>query len=64
MPAKKSKRKRLVQGKDYHGWAWEIGEGSGKGSFCWFAEAYKPPTANNPTETGKWFRVKYVKVKP
>lgn len=59
------KRKRLKQGRDYHGWAWE-GYGpewrkGGTDGLFHFAEP-KRPTKAHPTERGRWVRVKFVKV--
>lgn len=62
------KRKRLVQGKDFHGWAWKpAGDDWAPGDpdrlFHW-AEHYRPRKRNGtPTEKGKWVRVKFVEVK-
>jgi len=62
----KVKRKRLVQGRDFHGWVWEaIGrEWSISGTedclFHWAEPSC--PTNNRPTEKGRWVRVRFVKV--
>lgn len=60
---KPKKRKRLIRGRDYHGWAWKAGKTWVKPGelFCW-AETVKP--ALRPTETGRWVRVRFVEVVP
>lgn len=60
-----TKRKRLVRGKDWHGWAWEPGKADSDVSpLLWWAEAERPKLCDSrPTTTGKWVKVKFVKVK-
>lgn len=66
----KAKRKRLVQGKDYHAWAWKAKSNDRLNGLFFYAEPYKPagPGSRNqthteqPSEQGKWVRVKFVEV--
>ncbi len=50
-------RRRLVQGRDYHGWAWEDPT---LGLSCW-ADT-KPGRLYPETNAGRWVRVKFVRV--
>ena len=55
------KTKRLRQGVDWHGWAWEAGKTwPNPGELFLWAETEK--SATQPTESGKWVRVKFVKI--
>lgn len=61
------KKKRLIQGKDYHGWVWKAkGWPNGEDGYVFFhwAEPDRPKRRmGTPTEDGKWVRVKFVEVK-
>ena len=61
--------KRLVKGKDFHGWAWKhTGNDKLRGLF-FYAEPFRPNRSwpdyidGMPSEEGKWVRVKFVEVK-
>ena len=52
-------RKRLIRGRDWHGWAfWEPGRG-GLG-MCHWADVEKPK--EKPSPNGRWVRVRFVRV--
>jgi len=53
----KTKRKRLRQGRDWHGWAWK----TRRGRFYFFAEPTKPKIPAD-LGNGQWVRVKFVEV--
>lgn len=57
-------KKKLNQGKDWHGWAWKPGGNDfNRGELFHWAEPYRPRKRNGtPTEKGKWVRVKFVEV--
>lgn len=56
----KKKRKRLVRGKHWHGWAYRSAY---TGGFCFWAEAgNKPKESPDDEPGGKWERVKFVEV--
>lgn len=60
------KKKRLVKGKDYHGWAWKHTGNDRMKGFFWYAEPHKPNKNwpdHKPSEPGKWVRVRFVEVK-
>jgi hypothetical protein len=61
----KLKRNRLVQGHDYHGWAWKEPTWDGESNVLFFwAEPYRPKRRNGrPTPDGKWVRVRFVEVR-
>lgn len=67
MKKKTAKRRRLVQGRDYHGWAWKPNEDNGSrypddGLFHW-AESRRPTKEDPPpTPSGKWVKVRFVEV--
>ncbi len=56
----KKKRKRLVQGKDWHGWAYRSNYLKG---FIYWAEPRKPTKSPDHEPDGKWVRVKFVEVR-
>jgi hypothetical protein len=61
----KKKSKRLVQGRDFHGWAWKADDWHVDGRSCIFnwAEPYRPKLRQgSPTEKGRYVRVKFVEV--
>ncbi len=53
-------KRRMKQGRDWHGWAFKAADADTKGFMFW-AEHSKPN--NRPTEKGKWVRVKFVEIK-
>jgi hypothetical protein len=62
-----AKKKRKIQGRDWHGWAWKAGHTWHRpGELFYFATPTKPSRQacdyGPPTETGKWVRVKFVEV--
>ncbi len=60
------KRKRMIRGRDWHGYAFKFpakeGQPESKWVFCQWAEVNKPPS-KHPTNDGKWVKVKFVEVK-
>jgi hypothetical protein len=51
---------RKIQGRDWHGWAFYDPGKDGVG-MCHWAEPIKPK-GQKPSNTGKWVRVKFVRV--
>lgn len=68
---KTTKKRRLVQGRDYHGWAWKAESDDRLNGLFFWAEPHKPrPDVHaevyspvKPSEKGKWVRVKFVEAK-
>lgn len=62
---KVKKRKRLLRGRDWDGYAFKFPEYEGQPEsqwvFCHWAEIEKP-AGPHPTDDGKWVRVKFVEV--
>ena len=54
MKSRVKKKRRKIQGRDWHGWACKLEDGS----LCHFAE----PEKRTPINDGKWVRVKFVEV--
>ena len=58
----KTKKRRKVQGRDWHGWVCKMpicnGDPKEDWVLCYFAEPKKRAPINN----GKWVRVKFVEV--
>lgn len=55
-------KKRLIRGRDWHGWAWmTFSDDFEHGELFHFAEPLKP-LDKRPTEKGRWVRVKFVLV--
>ena len=58
----KFKKRRKVQGQDWHGWVCKMPKNDGDPEkdwvFCYFAEPKKRESINN----GKWVRVRFVEV--
>ena len=64
MAKRKTKpKRRLVQGRDWHAWAWEHTGGDWSGSrLMHWAEPEKPKKGQPPTEQGRWVRVRFVPI--
>lgn len=62
---KKPKKRRLIQGRDWHGWVWKHLAKTDSilkyGELMHWAEPMEPKNSH-PTEKGKWIRVKFVEV--
>lgn len=59
--------KRLKRGRDWHGWVWravgkEWRQRGEDGLFFW-AEAERPKS-RQPTDRGRWVRVRFVQLRP
>jgi hypothetical protein len=64
MASKKKAKKRLVRGKDWHGWCYKS---DSEGLYGWTTPDPKRIEAEeNPAswDSGEWVRVKFVEVKP
>lgn len=65
--AKKTKRRtrkrRLVQGRDWHAWAWEYTGGDWRGSRLMRWASVEKPNIKLLTGPGQWVRVRFVKVR-
>jgi len=59
-----AKRKRLKQGRDWHGWAWRAkgAEFRRDGEDGLFFFAYGTRPENQPSPDGRWVRVRFVAV--
>lgn len=60
------KKQQLIQGQDYHGWAWQyLGDCNGDlthGAIFHWAEPHRPSSRSKPTNKGRWIRVKFVAI--
>ncbi len=63
MAPKKKQTRRLIQGRDWHGWACKFpmkdGDPEGKWRMCQWAEPKEPKKQING---GKWVRVKFQEI--
>lgn len=60
-PKKTMKRKRLVRGRDWHGWANEYPTPGGKWKLGWYSPLLRP--AGKAPNNGRWVKVKFMVVK-
>lgn len=56
-----TKRKRLIQGRDFHYWVWELKEPL-ESEARFLPDGWRKRPITNYTAPGKWVRVKYVPI--
>lgn len=62
MKNKSPKRKRKIQGRDWHGWVCKFPLKDGDPKSKWILCHWAEPKKRNPINNGKWVRVKFVEV--